>query len=151
MPLNYSKWDKIEISDSSDIETHPNVDTLVDTKFLILFCQRQIRNKRKARNHRIEQLRAEIACNDVLLVRLRALQSKLAQSGSSCFLSEIDRLRTNPSPEAPPSDAAKPVPYDETILTLLQAIAKEAQENTGSDTSNSTSCWKSDLISTFKS
>ncbi|KAH9048894.1 Cdc37 N terminal kinase binding-domain-containing protein [Lactarius hengduanensis] len=132
MPLNYSKkWDKIEISDSSDIETHPNV----DTKSLILFYQRQIRNKRKARNHRIEQLRAEIACNDVLLVRLRALQPKLAQSGSSCFLSEIDRLRTNPSPEAPPSDAAKPVPYDETILTLLQAIAKEAHENTGSDTS----------------
>ncbi|KAH9004851.1 Cdc37 N terminal kinase binding-domain-containing protein [Lactarius deliciosus] len=132
MPLNYSKkWDKIEISDSSDIETHPNV----DTKSLILFYQREIRNKRKARNHRIEQLRAEIACNDVLLVRLRALQPKLAQSGSSCFLSEIDRLRTNPSPEAPPSDAAKPVPYDEAILTLLQAIAKEAQENTGSDTS----------------
>ncbi|KAH9030494.1 Cdc37 N terminal kinase binding-domain-containing protein [Lactarius pseudohatsudake] len=131
MPLNYSKWDKIEISDSSDIETHPNV----DTKSLTLFYQRQIRNKRKARNHRIERLRAEIACNDVLLVRLRALQPKLAQSGSPCFLSEIDRLRTNPSPEAPPSDAAKPVPYDETILTLLQAIAKEAHENTGSDTS----------------
>ncbi|KAH9169359.1 hypothetical protein EDB89DRAFT_1479657 [Lactarius sanguifluus] len=131
MPLNYSKkWDKIEISDSSDIETHPNV----DTKSLILFYQREIRNKRKARNHRIEQLRAEIACNDVLLVRLRALQPKLVQSGSSYFSSEIDRLRTNPSPEAPPSDAAKPVPYDETILTLLQAIAKEAQENTGSDT-----------------
>ncbi|KAH9077616.1 Cdc37 N terminal kinase binding-domain-containing protein [Lactarius deliciosus] len=124
MPLNYSKkWDKIEISDSSDIETHPNV----DTQSLILFYQREIRNKRNARNHRIEQLRAEIACNDVLLVRLRALQPKLAQSGS-------DRLRTNPSPEAPPSDAAKPVPYDETIFTLLQAIAKEAQENTGSDT-----------------
>ncbi|KAH8990829.1 Cdc37 N terminal kinase binding-domain-containing protein [Lactarius akahatsu] len=136
MPLNYSKkWDKIEISDSSDIETHLNV----DTKSLILtidvpisscrrFYQREIRNKRKARNHRIEQLRAEIACNDILLVRLRALQPKLAQSGSSCVLSEIDRL-------PPPSDAAKPVPYDETILTLLQAIAKESQENTGSDTS----------------
>lgn len=42
-------------------------------------------------------------------------------------------MRTNPSPEAPPTSAAKPVPYDEMILSLLQTIAKEAQEQTESD------------------
>jgi hypothetical protein len=26
MPLNYSKWDQLELSDDSDIEGHPNVD-----------------------------------------------------------------------------------------------------------------------------
>ena len=43
-------------------------------------------------------------------------------------------MRTNPSPEAPPTNATKPVPYDEMILTLLQTIAKEAQERAESDT-----------------
>ncbi|KAH9049985.1 Cdc37 N terminal kinase binding-domain-containing protein [Lactarius hengduanensis] len=130
MPLNYSKWDQLEVSDDSDIEGHPNV----DKKSLIRWKQRDIHEKREVRNHRIEQLEAEVACNDVLLARLRALQPKLAQSGSPYFSSEVDRLRTNPSPEAPPTNAAKPVPYDEMILTLLQNIAKEAQENAGSDT-----------------
>ncbi|KAI9465565.1 Cdc37 N terminal kinase binding-domain-containing protein [Lactarius psammicola] len=130
MPLNYSKWDQLEVSDDSDIEGHPNV----DKKSLIRWKQRDIHEKREARNRRIEQLGAEVACNDVLLTRLHAIQPKLAQSGSSYFSSEVDRLRTNPSPEAPPTNAAKPVPYDEMILTLLQTIAKEAREQAESDT-----------------
>ena len=166
MPLNYSKWDQLEVcllppplislcqlfslqvSDDSDIEGHPNVDkkslirsvsfpSLSGNLFSISSCrrwkQRDIHEKREARNHRIEQLGAEVACNDVLLARLRAIQPKLAQSGSSYFSSEVDRLRTNPSPEAPPTSAAKPVPYDEMILGLLQTIAKEAQEQAESD------------------
>lgn len=96
--------------------------------------QRDIHEKREARNQRIDQLEAEVACNNVLLTRLRAFQPKLAQSGSSYLSSEVDRLRTNPSPEAPPTNAAKPVPYDEMILTLFQTIAKEAREQAGSDT-----------------
>ncbi|KAI9443073.1 Cdc37 N terminal kinase binding-domain-containing protein [Lactarius indigo] len=131
MPLNYSKWDQLEVSDDSDIEGHPNV----DKKSLIRWKQRDIHEKREVRNHRIEQLGAEVACNDVLLARLRAIQPKLAQSGSPYFSSEVDRLSTNPSPEAPSTNAAKAIPYDEMILTLLRTIAKEAQENAGSDTS----------------
>ncbi|KAH9032201.1 hypothetical protein EDB84DRAFT_1270762 [Lactarius hengduanensis] len=138
MPLNHSKWDQLEISDGSDIEGHPNVHK--NYSFGRLFpcpkivvpistCRRwkqsDVHEKREARNHRIEQLGAEVACNDVLLARLRVLQPKLAQSGSSYFSSEVDRLRTNPSPEAPPANAAKP--YDEMILTL-QIIAKEVQD-----------------------
>ncbi|KAN0139805.1 Cdc37 N terminal kinase binding domain containing protein [Lactarius tabidus] len=129
MPLNYSKWDQLEVSDDSDIEGHPNV----DKKSLIRWKQRDIHEKREARNNRIEQLDAEVACNDVLLTRLRAIQPKLVQLGSSYLSSEVDRLRTNPSPEAPPTSAAKPVPYDEMIMSLLQTIAKEAQEQAESD------------------
>ncbi|KAH9001482.1 hypothetical protein EDB92DRAFT_66684 [Lactarius akahatsu] len=55
---------------------------------------------------RTEQLGAGVACNDVLLARLRVLQLMLAQSGSSYFSFEVDRLRTNPSPEAPPTNVA---------------------------------------------
>ena len=42
-------------------------------------------------------------------------------------------MRTSPSPEAPHTTAAKPIPYDEMILSLLQTIAKEAQEQSESD------------------
>lgn len=45
----------------------------------------------------------------------------------------MERLRTNPSPEAPKTNAAKPVPYDEMILRLLETIANEAREKAGSD------------------
>ncbi|KAH9069799.1 Cdc37 N terminal kinase binding-domain-containing protein, partial [Lactarius deliciosus] len=120
MPLNYSKWDQLEVSDDSDIEGHPDV----DKKSLIRQCSHlnvpQVEaatSTRSGRRAKIvsKQLSVEVACNDVLLARLRVLQPKLAQSGSSYFSSEVDRLRTNPSPEAPPTDAAKP--YDEMTLT----------------------------------
>ncbi|KAI0004579.1 Cdc37 N terminal kinase binding-domain-containing protein [Russula compacta] len=129
MPLNYSKWDQLELSDDSDIEGHPNV----DKKSLIRWKQRDIHEKRDARNHRITELEAEIACNQVLLTRLRAFQPELAQSGKSRFSSEVQRLRTSPSPEAPQTNASKAVTYDEMILRLLETIANEARERAGSD------------------
>lgn len=167
MPLNYSKWDQLEVcqplllshsspsnspgslaqlSDDSDIEGHPNVDkkslirfvytcfwALITTSSCLRWKQRDIHEKRDARNHRIAELEAEVACNDVLLTRLRAFQPQLAQSGPSRFSSEVERLRTNPSPEAPPTNAPKPVSYDEMILRLFESIAKEARERAGSD------------------
>ncbi|KAF8501054.1 Cdc37 N terminal kinase binding-domain-containing protein [Russula emetica] len=129
MPLNYSKWDQLELSDDSDIEGHPNV----DKKSLIRWKQRDIHEKREARNHHISELEAEVACNDVLLTRLRAFQRELAQSGKSRFSSEVERLRTSPSPDAPKTNAPKQISYDEMILRLLEMIAKEARETAGSD------------------
>ncbi|KAH9004917.1 Cdc37 N terminal kinase binding-domain-containing protein [Lactarius hatsudake] len=102
MPLNYSKWDQLKVSDDSDNEGHPNFDNISFIRWKL----RDVHEKREARDHRIEQLGAQVACNDVLLARLRVLQPKLAQLGSSYFSSEADRLRTNPSPEAPPTNVA---------------------------------------------
>ncbi|KAI9621058.1 hypothetical protein H4Q26_013252 [Puccinia striiformis f. sp. tritici PST-130] len=45
MPLNYSKWDALELSDDSDIECHPNV----DKRSFIRLKQRQIHQKRDER------------------------------------------------------------------------------------------------------
>jgi hypothetical protein len=95
--------------------------------------QRDIHEKRELRNHRITDLEAEVACNEVLLTRLRAFQPQLAQSGSSRLSSEVERLRKSPSPEAPKTNAPKAVPYDEMILRLLETIANEARETVGSD------------------
>jgi hypothetical protein len=44
----------------------------------------------------------------------------------------VERLRTSPSPDAPKTNAPKPVPYDEMILRLLETIANEALERAGS-------------------
>ncbi|KAI0283910.1 Cdc37 N terminal kinase binding-domain-containing protein [Russula aff. rugulosa BPL654] len=129
MPLNYSKWDQLELSDDSDIEGHPNV----DKKSLIRWKQRDIHEKREERNHHIAGLEAEVACNEVLLTRLRGFQTELAQSDKSRFSSEVERLRTNPSPDAPKTNAPKQISYDEMILRLLETIANEARETAGSD------------------
>lgn len=99
--------------------------------------QREIRKKREARNHRIAELEAGVACHEVLLTRLRTFQSELVQSGKSRFSSEMERLRANPSPDAPDApkktDAPKPISYDEMILRLLETIANEVRETAGSD------------------
>ncbi|KAA1469909.1 hypothetical protein DENSPDRAFT_835596 [Dentipellis sp. KUC8613] len=133
MPLNYSKWDQLELSDDSDIEGHPNV----DKKSLIRWKQRDIHEKREARNHRIAELDAEISCNGVLLARLLALQAALADAGDASaparFSAEVERLRTAPSPDAPPTNAPTPVPYDEMVLKLLEAVAAEARGKAGDD------------------
>jgi len=64
---------------------------------------------------------------------MHAFRPELAQSGPSRFSSEVERLRTNPSPEAPKTNATKALSYDEMILRLLEMIAKEAREEAGSD------------------
>ncbi|KAL5524797.1 CDC37 [Sanghuangporus sanghuang] len=126
MPLNYSKWDKLEVSDDSDIEGHPNV----DHRSLVAWKQRDIRERRAARNAKIAQLKAEIACNEVLLPRLRTVTEEVhgAPDGPAHFSSIVERLKTNPSPDAPPSNAPKKITYDEMILSLLLKVFEEAKE-----------------------
>jgi cell division cycle protein 37 len=131
----------LQLSDDSDIEDHPDVDkqSLIRSVFLSRnrcfhqLCrrsnQRHTHEKRKERNHRIEKLSNEVAGNEVLLGRLRVIQQELVQSDSSCFSSEVDRLRTNPSAEAPPTDTTNAIWYE----NLLQTIAKEVQKRAESD------------------
>lgn len=52
MPIDYSKWDKIELSDDSDIEVHPNV----DKNSFVRWKQRDIHEKRHQRNVEIKSI-----------------------------------------------------------------------------------------------
>ncbi|KDQ62490.1 hypothetical protein JAAARDRAFT_30390 [Jaapia argillacea MUCL 33604] len=131
MPLNYSKWDALELSDDSDIEGHPNV----DKQSLIRWKQRDIHEKREVRKVKIAQLKGEIACNQHLLPRLAQISSTLSTSPSppTSFSTLVEQLQTHPSPEAPPIPAgvspnAKVVTYDEMILSLLLQVFKEAKD-----------------------
>lgn len=73
MPVDYSKWDALELSDDSDIEVHPNV----DKRSFIRAKQNQIHQQRQERKHRITTLQYERVVNDGLLVRIDALLKAL--------------------------------------------------------------------------
>ncbi|KAI0373740.1 hypothetical protein BV20DRAFT_988787 [Pilatotrama ljubarskyi] len=124
MPLNYSKWDKLELSDDSDIEGHPNV----DKKSLIRWRQRDIHEKREMRKLRIAQLKADIACNEVLKPRLQQITQEVEAQGAPHFSSLVERFKTNPSPEAPPTNAPEQKSYDEMLLSLMLQVWEEAKK-----------------------
>ncbi|KAF8842144.1 hypothetical protein BDN67DRAFT_409587 [Paxillus ammoniavirescens] len=150
MPLNYSKWDQLELSDDSDIEGHPNV----DKRSLIRWKQRDIHEKREVRKHKIEALKAEIDCNKVLEPRLKRVRERIAgalgtgegelaedaavgmtNTGLVFFQYLVERLQTSPSPAAPPTNAKDQPTYDAMILSLLlqiydtvKALPKDDQE-----------------------
>ncbi|KAI5361851.1 Putative cdc37 domain-containing protein [Septoria linicola] len=73
MPVDYSKWDALELSDDSDIEVHPNV----DKRSFIRAKQNQIHQQRIDRKHRITTLKYERGINDGLLLRIDALLAAL--------------------------------------------------------------------------
>ncbi|GAB7347359.1 hypothetical protein MBLNU459_g4295t1 [Dothideomycetes sp. NU459] len=73
MPVDYSKWDNLELSDDSDIEVHPNV----DKRSFIRAKQSQIHQQRIQRKHEIETLKYERIINDGLLARIDSLLSSL--------------------------------------------------------------------------
>ncbi|KAL9931220.1 hypothetical protein V8E36_009897 [Tilletia maclaganii] len=87
MPLNYSKWDNIELSDDSDVEVHPNV----DKKSFIRWKQRDIHEKREQRKAITKNLKAEQATNEALRPRLQELKEGLRISGAPSFKAELER------------------------------------------------------------
>ncbi|KAF5369437.1 hypothetical protein D9758_002778 [Tetrapyrgos nigripes] len=130
MPLNYSKWDQLELSDDSDIEGHPNV----DKKSLIRWKQRDIHEKREQRKYKIAHLRAQIDCNEVLLPRIeeiyKTLSSPSTSSPTAYFNSLVERLEKNPSRDCPPGNDPSKIEhtYDGMILDLLKQVSAQAKD-----------------------
>ncbi|PPQ78740.1 hypothetical protein CVT25_010743 [Psilocybe cyanescens] len=131
MPLNYSKWDQLELSDDSDIEGHPNVDKIS----LIKWKQRDIHEKREMRKHKIQTLKAQIACNQVLLPRITEIEKTLKNPPSSItapayFSSLVEKLRTNPSRDCPPGNDPTKLEhtYDGMLLSLLTMVSEKSKE-----------------------
>ncbi|RWA08147.1 hypothetical protein EKO27_g6962 [Xylaria grammica] len=69
MPVDYSKWDNLELSDDSDIEVHPNV----DKRSFIRAKQNQIHAERQQRRLQIETYKYERVINDGLIKRISGL------------------------------------------------------------------------------
>ncbi|WPK26865.1 hypothetical protein PUMCH_004229 [Australozyma saopauloensis] len=74
MPIDYSKWDKIELSDDSDIEVHPNV----DKNSFIKWKQRDIHEKRQQRNIEIKSILIQLTMYAKLNERVDFLLATLS-------------------------------------------------------------------------
>jgi len=121
MPLNYSKWDALEVSDDSDIEGHPNV----DHKSLVRWKQRQIHEDRETRKHKIATLKADIQSNPVMQERLRQIRDGVEEKGAGFFSATVERLEKQPSPERPPAPLEGT--YDGMLLSLLRRTADDVK------------------------
>lgn len=75
MPIDYSKWDKIELSDDSDIEVHPNV----DKRSFIKWKQRDIHEKRQQRNIEIKSILVQLTMYAKLNERVDFLLNDLSE------------------------------------------------------------------------
>ncbi|KAG4303228.1 hypothetical protein PCANB_000578 [Pneumocystis canis] len=73
MVLDYSKWDKLELSDDSDIEVHPNV----DKRSFIRWKQRDIHEKRQARKQAIQDISSNKKMNTDLMAQVIRLIENL--------------------------------------------------------------------------
>lgn len=119
--LNYDKWSKLELSDDSDIEGHPNV----DHASLVRWKQRDIHEKREQRKFKIAQYEQELKNNDALYPRLVSITEAVKQGGPPAYSSTVERLKSSPSPEAPGPGQKK---YDEMILDALMSVWEECKK-----------------------
>ncbi len=145
MPINYNKWDKLEVSDDSDVEVHPNV----DTKSFIRAKQRQIHEQRAQRKNEIETLKYERIINDGLLERINALLDALKKHQAEAMNKNPEELvfqsliesAGDPAKDEPPKAPAgvythqKEQPrYSKMMGALVDQVKKEVDEKKDAST-----------------
>jgi hypothetical protein len=91
--------------------------------------QRDIHEKRQARNQRIAELQLEIPANTALLERLSKFSAALggASDAPAFYSHAVERLQTQPSPEAPETPAQEKLTYDEMLLRVLGRASDDAK------------------------
>ncbi|RDA92949.1 hypothetical protein CP533_5553 [Ophiocordyceps camponoti-saundersi (nom. inval.)] len=144
MPVDYSKWDALELSDDSDIEVHPNV----DKRSFIRAKQGQIHQERLQRKHRIETLKYERIINDGLIKRisgllaaLRAHASEAAtrNPGEVAFQAVMESAgdakedQPPPRPEGVHADVKEQPTYSKMMVVLLDQVNKALDEKKPQD------------------
>ena len=146
MPVDYSKWDALELSDDSDFEPHPNV----DKRSFIRAKQSQIHQQRAERKHRIATLQYERGVNDGLLRRIDTLLAELraheaaardkARGEKDAFIYQAliasagdpDEDEAPPPPEGVHAQEGEPIRYSQMMGALVDQVKKEVDE-VGSD------------------
>ncbi|CAH0049263.1 unnamed protein product [Clonostachys solani] len=144
MPVDYSKWDALELSDDSDVEVHPNV----DKRSFIRAKQNQIHQERQQRKLQIETLKYERIINDglekrisSLLAALRARSSEAADRnpGEVAFKAVMESVGDpkNDKPPAPPSGVytgqEEQPSYSKMMMTLLDQVNQALNEKNPDD------------------
>ncbi|PFH58806.1 hypothetical protein XA68_13198 [Ophiocordyceps unilateralis] len=144
MPVDYSKWDALELSDDSDIEVHPNV----DKRSFIRAKQGQIHQERLQRKHRIETLKYERVINDGLIKRISALLAALKahaaeaatrNPGEIAFQAIMESAgdakddQPPPRPEGVHSEVEEQPTYSKMMAVLLDQVNKALDEKKPQD------------------
>ncbi|UKZ80635.1 hypothetical protein TrVFT333_008398 [Trichoderma virens FT-333] len=144
MPIDYSRFDAIEVSDDSDIEVHPNV----DKRSFIRAKQNQIHQERQQRKNRIAALKYERIINSALLGRIISLLDSLKSHASEATTGNQAEIAFkavlsaagNPKDDQPPprpegvfSDD-QPLPtYSKMMMQLLDQVNKTLEEKKPDD------------------
>ncbi|KAF4981553.1 hypothetical protein FZEAL_2662 [Fusarium zealandicum] len=141
MPVDYSKWDALELSDDSDIEVHPNV----DKKSFIRAKQNQIHQERQHRKLQIETLKYERIVNDGLIKRISGLLASLRARASEAATATRDPAELafqavmesagNPKDDKPPpppegvhTEEKEQPSYTKMMAALLDQVNKALDE-----------------------
>ncbi|KAF8455364.1 Cdc37 N terminal kinase binding-domain-containing protein [Terfezia claveryi] len=148
--VDYSKWDRLELSDDSDIEVHPNV----DKRSFIRAKQRMIHEERQKRKAQIEDLKAQRIINDELLKRITTLIEALEKKSGNVGSAEEQVFKTmmeitvnsqanDKAPalshyQNPKSKDSQPT-YTQMMASLVDQVKKEV------DGSNEEDRWKAFL------
>ncbi|POW01488.1 hypothetical protein PSTT_12422 [Puccinia striiformis] len=122
MPLNYSKWDALELSDDSDIECHPNV----DKRSFIRLKQRQIHQKRDERKLKIEALKKEGPMNEALLEKMQELMTSIKKEGAKYLQRTASKLSAEGHAK-PPSSEDQPS-IEQMIFNLITQILTKMKD-----------------------
>ncbi|KAF3770097.1 hypothetical protein M406DRAFT_325565 [Cryphonectria parasitica EP155] len=145
MPVDYSKWDALELSDDSDVEVHPNV----DKRSFIRAKQAQIHQEREHRRLQIVQFKYERQINDALIQRITSLlnalkshasdvESKSRNPGEIAFAAVMESAaglkpeddQPPPRPEGlPRPEGGETMPtYSKMMATLLDQVNTAMEE-----------------------
>ncbi|KAI7900747.1 uncharacterized protein BX663DRAFT_438846 [Cokeromyces recurvatus] len=106
MPLDYSKWDKLELSDDSDIEVHPNV----DKRSMIKWKREAIHRERAERKAKMDYLSRFISQQQNVLKKVQELIQMLKgndeSTGLQMIMQELNKEQTEavPGMKVPASD-----------------------------------------------
>ena len=145
MPVDYSKWDALELSDDSDIEVHPNV----DKRSFIRAKQNQIHQQRHERKREIDTLKYERIINDGLLERINGLLDALKKHREDAANRNPDEVvfqamiesAGDPAKDGPPkppegvyTHQKEPQPkYSKMMGSLVDQVKKEVDDKKSSD------------------
>ncbi|KAJ3056905.1 hsp90 co-chaperone Cdc37 [Rhizophlyctis rosea] len=86
---DYSKWDKLELSDDDDFECHPNV----DKASMVRWRQAKTHSDRRARKDKLTALNAETSTNAHLVATLATLSNLPQSSSVPSLLSHLESLQ----------------------------------------------------------
>ncbi|EMR09006.1 hypothetical protein PNEG_02781 [Pneumocystis murina B123] len=125
MVLDYSKWDKLELSDDSDIEVHPNV----DKRSFIRWKQRDIHEKRQARKQAIYDISSNLQMNKDLKEQVLRLIYALKTSNQEPDKVVMNILQEISLENIPHIEGA--VKYNVSIGRLIEKVKEKLGETEG--------------------